>query len=362
MNKAEIRHARAVRTAILLFSGIIFPILIFIASPASAVGIDAGGTADVACDTPAMTGHTMNVSAGIYTYNFAGKCTVMHGKSASTYGYSVVAVWNQLKKEALETITSWEEGMLFNTIDYVVSGCGADPWISLPSCTLKSATKYSGYGSLVNPPFPKTASAVNDEQRAALRLEKKKAEAAATVPGIQLPTPPGVPPPARADLSVAPRPDYCAEYKADPYSTGINQTTPVMVTVKNCGGKDWNKGAGSLSPVLASYHWYLASAPAAPKPPVWDGRRSDPGPVNAGAKTTTRMFVESPSKGGSYILRIDMVQEGVTWFSQKGVASFDLPVTIVEPPPPSKVIGAPSKGSPIFERQNKSQPPQGPAR
>jgi hypothetical protein len=41
-----------------------------------------------------------------------------------------------------------------------------------------------------------------------------------------------------------------------------------------------------------------------------------------------RAKVKAPSNAGTYTLRWDMLQQGVTWFSQKGVATRDQTVAV----------------------------------
>ncbi len=41
------------------------------------------------------------------------------------------------------------------------------------------------------------------------------------------------------------------------------------------------------------------------------------------------MAVKAPSIPGNYILEIDMVHEGVTWFKEKGATPLSLPVRVL---------------------------------
>jgi hypothetical protein len=58
---------------------------------------------------------------------------------------------------------------------------------------------------------------------------------------------------------------------------------------------------------------------------VWEGWRT-PVSLAPGATTTVFAQVVGPATAGTYVLRFDLVQEGVTWFSDKYV--WTTPVTI----------------------------------
>lgn len=49
-----------------------------------------------------------------------------------------------------------------------------------------------------------------------------------------------------------------------------------------------------------------------------DGRYGLPADLRAGREVEVPLVVTAPAKPGKYILQLDMVQEGVTWFQDKG--------------------------------------------
>lgn len=77
-------------------------------------------------------------------------------------------------------------------------------------------------------------------------------------------------------------------------------------------------------PVHLSYHWQtLAGQPVVP-----DGFRNVlPMPVPPGHHVVMEMRVEPPPTPGTYQLVVDLVEEGIGWFSERGVAPLVLPVT-----------------------------------
>ena len=118
--------------------------------------------------------------------------------------------------------------------------------------------------------------------------------------------------------------------------SGALQAVPITVT--NTGNFVWN--AGGANPVDLSYHWSDASGNTA----VWDGLRTKLAlDVPAGGSQTLQAQLQFPTTPGSYTLRWDMAQEGITWFSGKGVPTFDQAVAIQSPtvtPPPTGGYGA----------------------
>jgi len=95
--------------------------------------------------------------------------------------------------------------------------------------------------------------------------------------------------------------------------------------VKNTGTTKWHRGGAE--PFYISYHWLDYETK---KTVVFDGERSytpydivDPGEV-----VEIDVEIRSPSEPGNYILQIDMVHEGVTWFSYQGVAPLEKYVSV----------------------------------
>jgi hypothetical protein len=94
-----------------------------------------------------------------------------------------------------------------------------------------------------------------------------------------------------------------------------------------------NLGSGtfpttSASPVNLGYHWTSASGASV----VWDGARTPIGAdLLAGQSVTVNAAVTAPTTGGSYVLKLDLVQEGVSWFSVKGAGTGNLSVNMAGP-------------------------------
>jgi hypothetical protein len=120
--------------------------------------------------------------------------------------------------------------------------------------------------------------------------------------------------PGQAAPIVTPARRYAVEW----LSAGIPGSMPrltrlsVPVSFRNSGDR--------VLPVTfaLSYHWYRAGDRK--EAAVWDGVRTviahdvSPGEVYRG-----EMTVQAPPQPGAYDLALDIVQEGVAWFSARGV-------------------------------------------
>jgi len=121
---------------------------------------------------------------------------------------------------------------------------------------------------------------------------------------------------------------YNAEYsEVDEISDSmtINTRYKYKIRVKNTGVLSWNKNGDS--PIYLSYHWKDFNSK---EWVVFDGKRSiiPQDGVNVGDEVVFDLTIVSPSKPGEYILQIDLVQENVTWFRDKGVPPLEKFVSI----------------------------------
>lgn len=90
------------------------------------------------------------------------------------------------------------------------------------------------------------------------------------------------------------------------------QALSVTVTVNNTSNFIWSH-AGS-NPVHMSYRVLDANK----RQVITDGIRTGlPIDLLPGQKVTELLQVKAPEQPGSYIVQLDMVQEGVTWFGEK---------------------------------------------
>ena len=109
---------------------------------------------------------------------------------------------------------------------------------------------------------------------------------------------------------------YTIEGENIPDAVATDAQYSVRVKVKNTGALEW-EGTGS-NPVYLSYHWLNFETKEID---VFDGRRSIlPQPkLSPGQEVIFDLKISSPPEKGKYILQIDLVHEGLTWFSYQGV-------------------------------------------
>jgi SAM-dependent methyltransferase len=111
-------------------------------------------------------------------------------------------------------------------------------------------------------------------------------------------------------------PPYSARYDsyAGPSHAPSGEIFPVTVHITNTGWRDWN--SAEPQPVHVSYHWMHSDG----RTLVHDGVRTPlPSDVPSGQEAVMIVRVEAPPGAGQYVLAIDLVHEGVTWFSEQGV-------------------------------------------
>jgi hypothetical protein len=98
----------------------------------------------------------------------------------------------------------------------------------------------------------------------------------------------------------------------------------VPITIANRSWRTWTSGGDRA--INVSYHWLDTRR----TPVDHDGMRTPlPHPLEAGATVRATVRVRTPTKPGTYILQIDLVEEAVTWFSQAGVRPYEARVRVV---------------------------------
>lgn len=97
----------------------------------------------------------------------------------------------------------------------------------------------------------------------------------------------------------------------------------VAVDVENAGWDTWR--SDGAHPVHISYHWRTPAGETI----EFEGLRSDlPRPVGPGETCRVDVSVRAPATTGRYVLAIDLVKEGVTWFSEAGQPCHDVTVDV----------------------------------
>ena len=97
--------------------------------------------------------------------------------------------------------------------------------------------------------------------------------------------------------------------------------------VKNTSSKHWP--ADGPNPVHLAYHWFTPNGQLAG---CWDTfRTSLPDDVPPGSEVDlTNVVLKSPATPGQYVLRWDLVEEGVAWFSKEGAMPLEMTIEVAE--------------------------------
>jgi hypothetical protein len=130
-----------------------------------------------------------------------------------------------------------------------------------------------------------------------------------------------------------PRPLADADFRAELRAVEVPARVPakarveIRVAVRNAGGTVWLARERGLSPLQlsAANHWLDPSG----KPVVNDdGRGALPRDLAPGEEAEITFAVNAPRRPGDYLLEIDMLQEGVSWFALKGAKTLRVPVRV----------------------------------
>ena len=121
---------------------------------------------------------------------------------------------------------------------------------------------------------------------------------------------------------------YGAVYNIDPLPARGSTDAPLAASVRLTNTSSFAWSAQGSVPTHLAFHW----ADLAGRTVVWDGQRAAlPADVPAGGTTVVRPTIPTPAAPGVYRLRIDLVREGVSWFSAQRVPTADASVVVGSP-------------------------------
>jgi len=119
--------------------------------------------------------------------------------------------------------------------------------------------------------------------------------------------------------------DVVYEPYGGPAAAPVSSQVHAEVGLRNAGYMRWS--SEGEAPVFVSYRWLDRSG----VPLAQEGRRSRlPHPLDAGSSCRVPIVIETPALEGRYVLSIDLVHEGVTWFSEAGQAPLRVPFTVTK--------------------------------
>ncbi|WP_164897290.1 hypothetical protein [Pseudomonas alkylphenolica] len=117
---------------------------------------------------------------------------------------------------------------------------------------------------------------------------------------------------------------FHAEYKTDRLDLQVKAGSKfvVPVTVENTSQVVWSSGKDR---VHVAYNWLYVDEQMLLRDGVRTSFSQDVAP---GKEVLVNATVVAPKEQGIYLLRMNMVQEGVAWFSDKKVKPLDLTVIV----------------------------------
>ncbi len=134
---------------------------------------------------------------------------------------------------------------------------------------------------------------------------------------------------------------------ADPPDT-LAAAAAVTLTcrVTNRGGVTWRHDIPAGRHLCLGNHWML---PDGTRVVSDDGRAFLPHPVDPGATVEIPLTVQAPAAPGRYVLELDLVQEHVSWFAERGSPTARVPVTVTGVRPAATDAPAVVEASGAFE-------------
>ena len=101
------------------------------------------------------------------------------------------------------------------------------------------------------------------------------------------------------------------------------QQVTIDVIVRNGSDEPWLQGR--LHPLQLGNHWLDAERGMVA---FDDGRARLPGRLGPGEEVEVALDVRAPATRGRYVLQLDVVQEGVSWFAPSGPTPVELEATV----------------------------------
>jgi len=146
------------------------------------------------------------------------------------------------------------------------------------------------------------------------------------------------PPAPKPGATPGPLPD--AAFKAEitlpdpPTKLRAGQKETVQVRVRNASNVFWWARGGETND-RPDNKFYIAAGDRWLKPDGslvtnMDGRYGVPKDLKPGDETELPLAVTAPKEPGDYILEVDLVQEAVSWFSEKGSPTARAKITVVK--------------------------------
>ncbi len=131
-------------------------------------------------------------------------------------------------------------------------------------------------------------------------------------------------------------PAYGVKYVSHAVSRSVKagQRGRATITLQNTGLKTWRARGDNM--VRLGYHWFTPDGQ--PVAAAEDLRTPLPGNIATEQKVELEQVeFSSPSTEGQYVLQWDLVEEGVTWFSNAGANPLEIEIKVEPAPPPTEI-------------------------
>jgi hypothetical protein len=110
----------------------------------------------------------------------------------------------------------------------------------------------------------------------------------------------------------------------------VGESKTIQVRVKNVSPVPWKvRGPGPDNKyfIAVGNRWFRADGTTLLT--SMDGRIGLPEDLAPGRETTAALLIRAPAEPGDYVLDLDLVQEQVTWFNERGSQTAKTKVTVV---------------------------------
>ena len=122
-------------------------------------------------------------------------------------------------------------------------------------------------------------------------------------------------------------------------SLAPSETALVRVAITNLGDAEWSHDIPAGRHITIANHWLSRTGEVVVAD---DGRARLTTPMAPGGQAEFELNVRAPDIAGEYLLEIDLVQERICWFAERGSPTARVPVNVAGLPAP-KPEAAPAK-------------------
>jgi hypothetical protein len=120
-----------------------------------------------------------------------------------------------------------------------------------------------------------------------------------------------------------------------PTKLRAGEKATIQIKVKNASDAQWYSRGGEVNEnpdnrfyIAAGNRWLKADGQTLVT--NMDGRYGLPNDLKTGEESTVPLQITAPKEPGDYVLEIDLVQEQVTWFSEKGSPTAKVKISVVK--------------------------------